>query len=53
MFIVSVPAGEWKEVRYRKAIDKRKLNQDTNGQNGKKYIVQFILLDEQDAYTKQ
>ena len=35
MFIISVPTGERKEVRYRKAIDKGKLNGDTNGQNGR------------------
>ena len=54
MFIVSVPVGKWKEVRYKRAIDREKIKQRHKWTKVEaKCIVQFILLNENDACTKQ
>ena len=57
MFIVWIPASEWKKVQYGKAIDRRNkemIKWDTNGDSlTKKYIVLFISFHEKMPIQKQ
>ena len=55
VFIVWIPASEWKKVQYGKAINIRNkmIKCDTNGDSlTKKCIVLFILFHEKNAHTK-